>query len=85
VGSNTALTELGGPAGTGMVGSYSLNNIGPLSLTVNNTTGVALTSYLDSGVTVYSASVVPEPANYALLLAGLVAVGLFVRRKSQAV
>ncbi len=82
-GSDTVLSELGGPAGTGMAGSYSLNNIGPLSLTVTNTTGSPFTSFLDSGVTVYSASVVPEPGTYALLIAGLATVGFVVRRKSQ--
>ena len=82
VGSDEALRELGGPASTGMVGSYSLNDIGTLSLTVTNTTGSLLTTFLDSGVTVYSASVVPEPGTYALLLAGLGAIVFTVRRKS---
>lgn len=82
VGSQEVLRELGGPAATGMVGNYSLNDLGTLSLTVTNTTGSLLTTYLDSGVAVYSASVVPEPGTYALLLAGLGAVSLIVRRKS---
>ncbi len=82
VGANESLRELGGPASTGMAGSYSLNDLGALSLTVTNTTGSPLTTYLDSGVTVYSASVVPEPGTYALLLAGLGAVVFTVRRKS---
>jgi len=85
VGSNEALRALGGPASTGRVGSYSLNDLGALSLTVTNTTGALMTSYLDSGVTVYSASVVPEPGTYALLLGGLAAVGFVVRRKAQVV
>jgi PEP-CTERM motif len=84
VGSDEALRELGGPASTGMVGSYSLNDLGTLSLTVTNTTGSLLTTYLDSGVTVYSASAVPEPGSLALLLAGLGAVATVVRRKSAA-
>ncbi len=82
VGSQEALRSLGGPASTGMVGSYSLNDLGALSLTVTNTTATLLTTYLDSGVTVYSASVVPEPGTYALLLAGVGALALIVRRKS---
>jgi hypothetical protein len=82
VGNQEVLRELGGPAATGLVGSYSLNDLGTLSLTFTNTTGSLLTTYLDSGVTVYSASVVPEPGTYALLLAGLGAVSLIVRRKS---
>jgi len=84
VGSDTALRELGGPASTGTVGNYSLNDIGPLSLTVTNTGNSPLTSFLDSGVTVYSASVVPEPGTYALLIAGLAVVGFVARRRSQA-
>jgi len=82
VGNNTVLRELGGPASTGAVGSYSLNDIGPLTLTVTNTSGAPLTSFLDSGVTVYSASVVPEPGIYALLLAGLGVIGFVARRRS---
>ena len=82
VGSDEVLRELGGPASTGMAGSYSLNDFVPLSLTFTNTTGSLLTTFVDSGVTVYSASVVPEPGTYALLLAGLGAVSLIVRRKS---
>jgi hypothetical protein len=82
VGSQESVAELGGPAATGLVGSYSLNDLGTLSLTITNTTGSLLTTYLDSGVTVYSASVVPEPGTYALLLAGLGAVVFTVRRKS---
>jgi len=85
VGSNEVLRELGGPASTGLVGSYSLNNTGPLNLTVTNMTASAMNSFLDSGVTVYSASVVPEPGTYALLFAGLAVVGFVARRKSQAV
>jgi len=82
VGSQEVLRQLGGPATTGMVGSYSLNDLGTLSLTVTNTTGALLTTFVDSGVTVYSASVVPEPGTYALLLAGLGAIVFTVRRKS---
>ena len=82
VGSQEAARNLGGPATTGFVGSYSLNDLGVLSLTVTNTTGSLLTTYLDSGVTVYSASVVPEPGSYALLLAGVGALAFVVRRKS---
>ena len=82
VGSDEAMRELGGPARTGMAGSYSLNDFGALSLTVTNTTGDTFTSYLDSGVAVYSASPVPEPGTYALLLAGLVGVVFISRRQS---
>jgi hypothetical protein len=82
VGTQEVVRELGGPAATGMVGSYSLNDLGTVSLTVTNTTGTLLTTFVDSGVTVYSASVVPEPGTYALLLAGLGAIVFTVRRKS---
>jgi PEP-CTERM motif len=82
VGSDEAMRELGGPASTGMAGSYSLNDFGALSLTVTNTTGDTFTTYLDSGVAVYSASPVPEPGTYALLLAGLVGVVFISRRQS---
>ena len=82
VGKQEALRELGGPATTGMVGSYSLSDLGAVSLTITNTTGSLLTTYLESGVTVYSASAVPEPGTYALLLAGVGALTLIVRRKS---
>ncbi len=85
VGSQEVLRELGGPASTSAAGAYSLNNLGALSLTVTNTTGSLLTTYLDSGVTVYSASAVPEPGTYALLLAGAGALVLIVRRKSASV
>ena len=82
VGSNEALRALGSPATTGMVGTYSLNNSGPLSLTVTNATASPLTTFLDSGVTVYSASAVPEPGTYALLLAGLGVVAFIARCRS---
>ena len=82
VGTEETVRELGGPATTGMVGSYSLNDFGMLSLTVTNSTANLLTTYLDSGVTVYSASVVPEPGIYALLLAGLGVIGFMARRRS---
>ena len=83
---NAATPYLGGNiifAGGSAVGGKNLLLGTGLSLTVTNTTGSALTSFLDSGVTVYSASVVPEPGTYALLFAGLAAVGFVVRRKSQ--
>ena len=82
VGSQEAARQLGGPASTGLVGNYSLNDFGALSLSVTNTTGSLFTSYLDSGVTVYSASAVPEPGAYALLLAGLGVVAFVAGRRS---
>lgn len=82
VGSDEIIVELGGPESTGLVGSYSLNELMPLSLSFTNNTGEMLTTYLDSGVTVFSASAVPEPGTVALLLAGLCAVTFVARRNA---
>jgi PEP-CTERM motif len=81
VGAQVLSIELGGPLTTGAVGNYSLTNGSTWNLTVTNTDTSPLLTYLDSGVTVYTASPVPEPGTYALLLAGLWGVGLFVRRQ----
>jgi hypothetical protein len=81
VGAQERISELGGPLTTGLVGSYSLAIGATWNLTVTNTDTSPLLTYLDSGVTVYTASPVPEPGTYALFLAGLWGVGLFVRRQ----
>ena len=79
-------SEIGGPTTAGVIGSYNLTDAGALTLSYTNTGDSAITTYLDSGVSVYSASAlapVPEPGTYAMLLAGLVAMGFVAaRRKS---
>ena len=79
-------SEIGGPTAAGVVGAYNLTDAGALTLTYTNTGDTAITSYLDSGVSVYSASAlapVPEPGTYAMLIAGLFAMGFVAaRRKS---
>lgn len=80
VGGSELSFEIGGPA-TGAPGSYALSSIQPLALTVTNT-GATMASYaLETGVTVYSASVVPEPGTYAMLLAGLACVAFVASRR----
>lgn len=78
--------EIGGPTSAGVIGAYNLTDAGPLTLRYTNTGDTAITAYLDSGVSVHSASAlapVPEPGTYAMLLAGLFAMGfVVVRRKS---
>jgi hypothetical protein len=82
VGGATQLAEIGGPS-TGAPGSYALNDIQALSLTVLNSGAQVQTYFLESGVYAYSASVVPEPETYALLLGGLAVVGFVARRRSR--
>jgi PEP-CTERM motif len=53
-----------------------------LSVTITNTGSTTLRGYLDAGVAVYTASAVPEPETYALMVAGLAAIGFMVRRRS---
>ncbi len=80
-------SEIGGPAAAGGIGIYNLTNAGPVTLSYTNTGSTALTTYLDSGVGVYSASAlapIPEPGTYAMLLAGLLMMGFVaVRRQSR--
>jgi hypothetical protein len=72
--------EIGGPA-TGAPGSYALSSIQPLALTVTNTGGAMAHYALETGVAVYSASVVPEPGTAALWLAGLAWVAFVAGRR----
>lgn len=83
VGSQVLSVEFGGPLTTGLVGGYTLNDVMPWSLTVTNPEATALLTYLDSGITVYSASAVPEPGTYLLLFAGLLGVAWTVSRQAQ--
>jgi hypothetical protein len=62
-------------------GAYSFNQVAPLSVSFTNTSSDTIVAYLDSGVAVYTASAVPEPGTYALMLAGLAGIGLLVRRR----
>lgn len=86
-GGDSRASEIGGPASAGGVGIYNLTNAGPVTLSYTNTGSTALTTYLDSGVSVYSASAlapIPEPGTYAMLLAGLLVMGFVaVRRQSR--
>lgn len=84
VGDALDITEIGGPGATGLAGSYSLNDVGRLSVSFTNRSNEAVTTYLDSGVTVYSASAIapiPEPSTYISLLAGLAVVGFVLKRR----
>lgn len=85
-GGDSHASEIGGPSTAGGVGAYNLADAGPLTLSYTNTGNATLTTYLDSGVSVYSASAlapVPEPGTYAMLLAGLLMTGFVaVRRQS---
>lgn len=78
---------VGGPDTTGLVGDYNLSDADVVTLSYTNATNAAITTYLDSGVSVYSASAlapIPEPGTYAMLLAGLLVMGFVaVRRQSQ--
>ena len=75
---------VGGPDATSLVGNYNLSDADLITLSYTNTTNAAITTYLDSGVSVYSASAlapVPEPSTYAMLLAGLCALGFVAARR----
>jgi hypothetical protein len=73
--------ETGNPLAAYAAGPYAFNDVGLLTLTVSNPGPGPLVSFLDTGVSVYSASPVPEPGTYALLLAGLAAVVFVARRR----
>ena len=77
---------VGGPEVTGLVGNYNVSDADVITLSYTNTTNAAITTYLDRGVSVYSASAlapIPEPGTYTMLLAGLLVMGFVaVRRQS---
>lgn len=62
-------------------GPYAFSDIALLTLTVTNPGTETLVSFLDTGVSVYSASPIPEPGTYALMLAGIAAIGFVARRR----
>jgi PEP-CTERM motif len=80
VGSDERSRELG----TFAVGSaYNLSEATGFALTVTNS-GTSTSSYfLDSGVSVYTASAVPEPATYALWSLGLLGLVAAARRRAK--
>lgn len=80
-GSQTLVREVGNVLLPYTAGPYAYNDIGLLTLTVSNPGNTPLLSFLDTGVSVYSASPVPEPGAYALLLAGLAVVGFVANRR----
>ena len=86
-GGDSRASEMGGPSTAGGVGVYNLTDGRPLTLSYTNTGSTVVTTFLDSGVSVYSASAlapIPEPGTYTMLLAGLLAMGFVtVRRQSQ--
>jgi hypothetical protein len=62
-------------------GNYAFNEAQTLSVSMTNNTASAMNGYFEAGVGVYSVSAVPEPGNYAMLLAGLACVGLVAHRR----
>ena len=78
--------EIGGPApsGTSGVGGYSVTSFKPMLLTVLNSGPSAVTSYLDSGISVYTASPVPEVSTTWMALAGFaVLAGVAIRKRQR--
>ena len=63
-------------------GAYAFNQSTTLSVSMTNSTASAMTGYFDAGVSIYAVSAVPEPGTYAMLLAGLAAIGFIARRRS---
>jgi hypothetical protein len=84
VGSSSGDSAETGNAGLAYTaGVYAFNQAAPLSVSFTNSGTETIVAYLDSGVAVYTASAVPEPGTYALMLAGLAAVGFMVRGRSR--
>jgi hypothetical protein len=80
-GGDTSERETGNASLPYTAGAYSFNDVAPLSVSFTNTGTDTLVAFLDSGVSVYSASPVPEPGTYALMLAGLAGIGALARRR----
>lgn len=84
-----SLSDAGGRHSTGQVGAWSsqgspdTNNAGRASTSMLNTTGgdLSVWAYGEAYAQVQAAPV-PEPGSYAMLLAGLLAIGAVVRRRS---
>jgi hypothetical protein len=75
--------EIGNASLPYAAGAYAFNDVAPLSVSFTNSSTETVVAFLDSGVSVYSVSAVPEPGTYAMLFAGIAAIGVLVRRRQQ--